>query len=84
MNTAGSVRTDAQGKFRLEQDLQADAPHLLQAMHQGVTYNTMLSPGSASTGIQLKVYDSSANAPNAKVTQHMMLVEPTGSELDYQ
>jgi hypothetical protein len=81
MNTTGSVRSDAEGKFRIDQDLQADAPHLLQAMHDNVTYNTMLSPGSASTGIQLKVYNSSPNAPNAKVTQHMMLVESNGSEL---
>jgi hypothetical protein len=81
MNTTGSVTTDAQGKFRIEQDLQADSPHLLQAMHQGVTYNTMLAPGSASTGVELKVYDSSANAPDAKVTQHMMLVESNGSEV---
>jgi hypothetical protein len=81
MNTAGSVRSDAEGKFRIEQDLQADAPHLLQALHDDVTYNTMLSPGAASTGIQLKVHDSSANAPNAKVTQHMMLVESDGSRI---
>jgi hypothetical protein len=81
MNTAGSVRSDAEGKFRIEQDLQADAPHLLQAMHDDVTYNTMLSPGSASIGIELKVYDASAKAPNAQVTQHMMLVESNGSEI---
>jgi hypothetical protein len=81
MNTTGSVRTDAEGKFHIEQDLQADAPHLLQALHDNVTYNTMLSPGSAATGIQLKVYNSSANAPDAKVTQHMMLVESNGSEV---
>jgi hypothetical protein len=81
MNTTGSVQSDAQGKFRIEQDLQADAPHLLQVMHQSVTYNTMLPPGSPSTGIELKVYNASANAPDAKVTQHMMLVESNGSEV---
>jgi hypothetical protein len=82
MNTAGSVTTDAEGKFRIEQDLQADSPHLLQAMHDNVTYNTMLSPGAASTGIELKVYNSSANAPNAKVMQHMMLIESNASEIN--
>jgi hypothetical protein len=82
MNTLGSTTSDEQGRFRLDQDLQADAPHLLQAMHQSVTYNKMLPPGSPSTGIQVQVYDSSANAPDAKVTQHMILVEPTGNALD--
>jgi hypothetical protein len=81
MNTTGSVRSDAQGNFRIDQDLQAGSPHLLQAMHQGVTYNTMLAAGAASTGIRLQVYDSSANAPDAKVTQHMILVEPASSEM---
>jgi hypothetical protein len=82
MNTTGSVRTDAEGKFRIEQELQPDSPHLLQAMHNDVTYNTMLPPGAPSTGVQLKVYNSSANAPNAKVTQHMMLVESDGSQIN--
>lgn len=81
MTTVGSVKTDAQGRFRIEQDLQADAPHLLQAMHQGVNYNKMLPPKSATTGVQLEVFDSAARAPNAKVTQHMVLLEPSGSEL---
>jgi hypothetical protein len=81
MTSAGTVQSDAQGKFRLEQDLEAKSPHLLQVMHQGVTYNTMLPPGSASTGIELPVYDASANAPEAKVSQHMVLLEPTGTEL---
>ena len=66
MNTTGSVNTDAQGKFRIEQDLQADSPHLLQALHQGVTYNTMLSPGAPLNGIELKVYNASANAPECE------------------
>src|SRR5688572_11788886 len=81
MNTIGSVQSDAQGRFVIEQDLQADAPHLLQAMHQGVTYNMLLNPGAASAGIQVPVYDASANATDANVVQHMILVEPTDSAL---
>jgi hypothetical protein len=81
MNTIGSVQSDAQGNFRIEQDLQPGTPHLLQAMHQGVTYNTILNPGAASTGIQLAVYNASANASDANVVQHMILIEPTESAL---
>jgi hypothetical protein len=81
MNTLGSVRTDAQGRFRIEKDFQPGAPHLLQVLYGGVTYNTTVSPGSISTGLQLPVYDSAPTVPDAKVTQHMILLEPTGTEL---
>ena len=76
MSTAGSAKTDAQGRFQLAEEFQAGAPHLIQVLHQDVTYNTMISPGSASTGLELPVYDAAANAPDAKVTQHMILLEP--------
>lgn len=81
MNTLGSVRTDASGKFTLAADLKPATPYLIQALHQGVTYNQMLQPGAASTGIRLDVYDAAPRAADAKVTQHMILLEPSASEL---
>ncbi|HKW96188.1 MAG TPA: carboxypeptidase-like regulatory domain-containing protein [Bryobacteraceae bacterium] len=74
-----SVKSDAQGHFRINQDLQG--PRLLQTAYDGVTYNHMLPPGAASTGVQLEVYNSSKQPGDAKVAQHMVLVEPVRGQL---
>jgi hypothetical protein len=81
MNTLGSVRTDASGNFTFAADLKPGTPYLIQALHQGVTYNQMLQPGAQSSGIRLEVYDASPKAPDARVTQHMILLEPSAGEL---
>src|SRR5437764_837535 len=73
MNTIGSARTDAQGRFSLNTDLKPGTPYLLQGLHQGVTYNRMLPPGSPSTGISVDVYDAAPKVPSAKVSQDMIL-----------
>ena len=79
MNSLGSVTTDASGRFRFDAQRKTDVPYLVQAMHQGVTYNRMLQPGPDEP-IAMEIFDASAKAPDAKVTQHMILIEPTGSD----
>ena len=79
MNSLGSVKTDASGRFQFDAQRKADVPYLVQAMHQGVTYNRMLQPGPDEP-ISMEVFDASAKAPDAKITQHMILVEPSGKD----
>ncbi|MCS6952802.1 MAG: carboxypeptidase-like regulatory domain-containing protein [Bryobacterales bacterium] len=74
MEAVESVKSEAGGRFRIEQTPQG--PHLIQTAFDGVTYNHMLPPGAPTTGLQLEVYHSSANPGAAKVTQHMVLLEP--------
>jgi hypothetical protein len=81
MDTTGTVRTGADGRFRFETELQPNTPYLLQALYEGVTYNRMLQPGAPPTSVTLDVYNASATVPDAKVTNHMILIEPSGSEL---
>jgi hypothetical protein len=50
---------------------------MLQASYGGVTYNQMLTSGAATSGVTVQVYESSPNPPEAKVAQHMVLLEPT-------
>ncbi|MCU1261702.1 MAG: hypothetical protein JWO80_4587 [Bryobacterales bacterium] len=70
-----SVKTDAEGKFMLTQDIQG--PRLLQAAYDGVTYNHMVPPGTPSSGIMIAVYKSIDKPGGARVDQHMLLLEPT-------
>ncbi len=78
MKPAGSVRTDAQGEFHFDMDLQG--PALIQVFHDGVTYNERIQPGAAAPH-EVGVYDASKQPGGAKVAQHMVLLEPAGDQL---
>jgi hypothetical protein len=73
-----SVKTDAQGKFQITKEVPAGpGPLLLQAVYAGVQYNKMLPPGTPSTGVQIPVYESTKKPGEAKIDQHMILLEPS-------
>jgi hypothetical protein len=77
-----SVKSGADGSF----DLQAPAndtpgPKLVQAAYGGVTYNLMIRPGMPTQNLKLDVFDSSTKPGEAKVTTHMMLLEPVDGQL---
>ena len=83
MEPVGTVTTDAEGRFQIPHQLQPNVPYLLQAMHQGVNYNRMIQPGPAApTSLQIVVYDALPKPNQAKVTQDMILLEPSGSEIN--
>ncbi len=74
---AGAARTDAGGAFRF--DAPAPGNHLLQVVHQGVTYSHMMPQGAPAQGIRMEIYDVGRSGAQTKVSQHMILFEPTGS-----
>lgn len=74
----GGATTDAAGKFTIEQS--PKGPGILQVLHQGVTYTKMLIPGAPTTGLAVQIYDSTAK-PVAKVAQHMILLQPDGTNV---
>jgi hypothetical protein len=69
-----SVKTNNDGKFSIDKEL--PGPRLLQAAFDGVTYNQMLPPGAPSHAVTISVFPSSRKPGNARVEQHMMLLEP--------
>jgi len=81
METIGSMKSDAGGIFKFDQNL-PPGPALLQAIYQGVTYTLVLPPSTPTTGVRVKVYDSSPKPGIAKVSQHMILIEPSATALD--
>lgn len=74
MQTLGSVRTDAQGKFKVDKN--AQGPVLIQAMFAGVQYNQMLTPGSPMSGVEVHVFDATDKPGTVQVNQHMFLLQP--------
>lgn len=75
-----TVKSGVDGKFSIDKPT-TGGPHLVQAVHDGVVYNKMLPPGMPSTDLMLNVYTSSAGRGAVKVTQHMILLEPSATEL---
>lgn len=79
MEAVESVKSGSDGRFRM--DRTPEGPHLIQTAFDGVTYNHMLPPGSPAAGLELEVYNSSSSPGAARVTQHMVLLEPSGDQL---
>jgi hypothetical protein len=77
MEEAGRTKTDASGHFRF--DLGEAGPHLIRAIHQGVTYHQMAPPGTNSADVT--VYDVAKKVDGLSVTADVMRFQAQGNEL---
>ena len=80
MQTLASVKSGADGTFKIDKDI-PPGPALVQALHQGATYNLILTPGSPTTGLAVQVYNSTAKSGVAKIDQHMIVIDRSDSAL---
>jgi len=65
MDVAANTKTDGKGKFSFKLTGEA-GPHLIRAVHQGVTYHQMAPPGVNSADVQ--VYDVATKVTGLSVT----------------
>ena len=65
MDVAGSTKADSNGKFSFTLT-GAPGPHLIRAVHQGVTYHQMAPPGVNTADV--KVYDVATKVTGLSVT----------------
>jgi hypothetical protein len=72
MEESGRTKTDAQGKFSFKLD-DAQAPHLVRAIHDDVTYHRMAPPGT--TSVDLDVYDVAKKVDGIKVVADIMRIQ---------
>jgi len=79
MDLVDHTKSDAQGKFTINREIQGQ--HMIRATVDAVTYNLMLPPGSPATDLTLEVYNSSRQPGAAKVGKHMILFEPGGGQM---
>jgi hypothetical protein len=79
MERIGEAKTDAQGKFTIDQKI--EGPNLLRAEYQGVSYYHMVAPGSPTTGITVDIYNASKEPGEAKVSKHMLMFEPGSGKM---
>lgn len=78
MEESGRTKTDSSGKFSLKLD-DANSPHLVRVIHQGVTYHHMAPPGT--TSVEVEVYDVAKKVDAIGVTADVMRFQAQGNEL---
>jgi hypothetical protein len=78
MEEAARTKTDAKGAFHF--DLKdAQGPHLIRVIHQGVTYHHMALPGTTTADVQ--VFDVAKKVDNITATADLLYVQAKPDEL---
>ena len=79
MEEAGHTTTDAKGKFSFTVD-DVESPHLVRAIHEGVTYHRMAPPGT--TSVELEVYEVAKKVDDLTVVADIMRVQAEKGALE--
>ena len=78
MEEAGKTKTDSAGKFSLTVTGGA-GPHLVRAVHQGVSYHQLAPPGKDS--VEIQVFDVAKKVPEISMTADVMRFQADGGQL---
>ena len=78
MDVSGSTKADSDGKFSFKLTDSAE-PHLIRAVHQGVTYHQMAPPGTNS--VDVKVYDVTTKVSGLSVTADVLRFQAGGGTM---
>ena len=81
MEESGRTKADAQGHFSLKLD-NAQGPHLVRVIHQGVTYHRMAPPGT--TSVEVEVYDVSKKIEGIEVVADIMRFQAAQGQLQVE
>ena len=79
MEEGGRTKADASGKFSFDLD-DPGSPHLIRAIHQGVTYHHMAPPGQNS--VEVDVYDVAKKVDSIAVTADVMRFQAQDNQLE--
>ncbi len=77
MEEAARTKSDAGGHFSF--NLPDTGPHLIRAVHEGVTYHSMAPPGA--TSVEVQVFDVAKKLKDISVTADVMRFEAQGNQL---
>jgi hypothetical protein len=78
MDIAANTKTDSAGKFSFKLT-DAGGPHLIRAIHQGVTYHQMAPPGTNS--VDVKVYSVAKQVPGLSLTADVLRIQADATSL---
>ena len=81
MEEAGRTKADSKGNFSFK--LNEQGPHLVRAIHQGVTYHRTAPPGT--TSVEVEVFDVAKKLDSGlEVVADMMRVQAEQGQLEVQ
>ncbi|MEI9811793.1 MAG: hypothetical protein WDO18_03575 [Acidobacteriota bacterium] len=80
MASLGQATTGADGTFHIDKEI-PPGPALLQSIFGGVMYTQPVPPGTPASGLKISVYDSTSTPPPGMSTQHLILIEPSATQL---
>ncbi len=78
MEEAARTKSDASGRFSF--NLPDNGPHLIRAVHDGVTYHSMAPPGA--TSVEVQVFDVAKKLTDISVTADVMRFQAQGNQLE--
>ncbi len=78
MEVAGTTKADSAGKFNF-QLTGGPGPHLIRAIHQGVTYHQIVPPGTSS--VEVNVYDVATKVTGIGVTADVIRFQADGGTM---
>jgi hypothetical protein len=78
MEEAARTKSDASGHFSF--NLPETGPHLIRAVHQGVTYHSMAPPGANS--VEVQVFDVAKKLNDIGVTADVMRFQAQGNQVE--
>ena len=81
MEEAGRTKADGKGNFSFKLD-NAQGPHLVRVIHQGVTYHRMAPPGT--TSVEVEVYDVSKKVEGINVVADIMRFQSAQGQLQVE
>jgi hypothetical protein len=81
MKNVASTKTDAQGRFRLDNPEIGKQMMLLRAVFDGVDYHAPLPPGQTTANVKINVYEPTTDLAAFHVLHHIIALEPQGSSL---
>jgi hypothetical protein len=79
MEEAGRTKADAKGNFSFKLD-KGQGPHLVRAIHEGVTYHRMAPPGT--TSVEVEVYDVGKKVEGIDVVADIMRIQVEQGQLE--
>jgi hypothetical protein len=81
MEVAATTKVDSTGKFsfKLSDSNPGGGPHLIRAVHEGVTYHQIAPPGTSS--VEVKVYDVSKKVSALSLTADVMRFQADSKNL---
>ncbi|MGH9559048.1 MAG: hypothetical protein ACRD30_07395 [Bryobacteraceae bacterium] len=80
MKTLATVQSDADGKFKIDEQI-PPGPAILQADYQGATYNVVLTPGTPTSGVTVNIYNATTDPATGTAAQGMILIEPSATTI---